>query len=51
MSHFISRALLVSVLMILLRLELAAPVHPWGHLVINILGLGVIWDIIKKLYF
>ena len=45
MSHFISGALLVSVLMILLRLELAAPVHPWGHLVINILGLGVIWDI------
>ncbi len=48
MSHIISGAWWVSVLMILLRLELAETVYPGGHLVINILGLGVIWQSIKN---
>lgn len=48
MSHVISGTRGVSVLVILLRLELAETVYPGGHLVINILGLGVIWEINQK---
>ena len=50
MSHVISGTRGVSVLVILLRLELAetTQICPGGHLVINILGLGVIWEINQK---